>query len=773
VSGPFFGLVSPESSKGAAVGTYASSAEQVVDLCRGLLDRGFLKSTEGNVSIRIPGRMEFAITPTSYSYAEMTPEDICVLDFALRPLAGSKKASIEASMHATVYQHRPDVNVIIHTHQPYASALGLMKKPIPALFDEQVRYLGRGVEIIDYMPSGTPLLRRKVEKKINSGDNAFILANHGVLVLGSDPERAVFNMFLLEKCSLAYLMSLLAADDGEKINHIPLPVREVAFSRLRRDEKSVAQLVTEAAAESTAGEDRSDKTIRLVPQSDTPSDQGGELRVVGGLGDEAPVDPEQRFAIRDYPDVDAVYAKLHNLITQPRRPVKREVMAEYLKYFETSCHRSRELSDEAKQYIPGGVQHNLAFNYPFPIAVERADGAYMWDVDGNKYIDLLQAGGPTMLGSNYRPVQEKVIELLQTSGPVTGLFHEYELRLAELLNRLVPSVEMFRMFGSGTEAVMAAIRAARAATKKHYIIKSGGAYHGWSDQMVYGLHVPGTRRLEAKGIPFGVTYLTAEVYPNSIPALRHKLMENRARGGTAAVILEPVGPESGTRPVAMDYNRRARELCDEFGALLIFDEVVTGFRLGMGGAQGYFGVKPDLTVFGKCITGGYPMAGGVGGRADLVRTFAAGIGGAGERAYVGGTLTASPLSCAAGYFALLEMERTNAPVLAGRAGDRLTAGLNVIIDRYELPFVAYNQGSIVHLETSGAMLLDLRMPIRLLRELKPRTHMMEEMGAAYMANGVVTLAGSRMYTSMADTDEVIDDALARLEEVLSSVEGVR
>jgi glutamate-1-semialdehyde 2,1-aminomutase len=121
----------------------------------------------------------------------------------------------------------------------------------------------------------------------------------------------------------------------------------------------------------------------------------------------------------------------------------------------------------------------------------------------------------------------------------------------------------------------------------------------------------------------------------------------------------------------------------------------------------------------------------------------------------------------AGYYALLEMERTNAPVLAGQAGDKLTRGLNVIIDKYELPFVAYNQGSIVHLETSGVMLLDLRNPLRLARELKPRKHMIEEMGAAYMANGLITLAGSRMYTSMVDTDEVIDEALGRFESVLS------
>jgi glutamate-1-semialdehyde 2,1-aminomutase len=336
----------------------------------------------------------------------------------------------------------------------------------------------------------------------------------------------------------------------------------------------------------------------------------------------------------------------------------------------------------------------------------------------------------------------------------------------------MPSVEMFRMLGSGTEGVMAAMRAARTYTGKKKIIKAGGAYHGWSDSMVYGLHIPGTGRLEAKGIPRGASRDTQEFYPTDLGALRRRMALNRLRGGTAAVILEPVGPESGTRPVAQDFNRKVRELCDEFGALLIFDEVVTGFRLGMGGAQGYFGVTPDLTVFGKCVTGGYPMAGGVGGRREVMMRFAAGIGGSGERAYVGGTLSANPLSCVAGYHALLEMERTNAPVLAGKAGDRLTRGLQEIIERLKLPFVAYNQGSIVHLETSGVMLLDFRNPLKLLREVKPRRHMMEEMGAAYMAQALVTLAGSRMYTSMADTDEVIDEALDRFETVLKSVEGV-
>jgi glutamate-1-semialdehyde 2,1-aminomutase len=481
---------------------------------------------------------------------------------------------------------------------------------------------------------------------------------------------------------------------------------------------------------------------------------------------------QQQSAISEYLNVDEVYVRLDALISQPIRPVRREKMQAYLDYFEKKCKRSKELNDAACEIIPGGVQHNLAFNYPFPIAVEKADGAYLWDVDGNRYIDFLQAGGPTMLGSNYAPVREKVFEMLNLCGPVTGLFHEYELKLAQLIQRFMPSIEMFRMLGSGTESVMAAIRAARTFTKKKYVIKVGGAYHGWSDQMVYGLHVPGTGRMEAKGIPRGATSATQEFYPNSLGALKRHLIFNRLRGGTAAVIVEPVGPESGTRPVPFDFNQKVKELCDEFGALLIFDEVVTGFRLGMGGAQGFFGIKPDLTIFGKCVAGGYPMAGGVGGRREVILSFAAGIGGTGDRAYVGGTLSANPLSCAAGYYSLLEMERTNAPVVAGKAGDRLTKGLNQIIEKYGLPFVTYNQGSIVHLETSGTMLLDFKNIFRLLREVNPRKHMMEEMGAAYMAEGLVTLAGSRMYTSMADSDEVIDDALARFESVLSMCDKV-
>ena len=749
---------------------YGPSRELVVDVCRTLLDRGYLKATEGNVSVRVPGEDAMAITPSSYDYGKMEPGDICVQELDGRQVLGSKKASIEASMHAAVYELRDDVSVIIHTHQPYASALALMERPIPALFDEQVRYLGRSVELIPYAPSGTGFLRKNVTKKVGSGANAFILENHGVLVLGGSAEQAVHNMALLEKVALDYLLALLTDGRAEKV---PLPIREVAFQKLRKDEKKLARQVEEAKAAREASELRAREESRAAAGEPGAAPSAGAAPPVAAASAGPSGAQLAGYAIGRYPDVPAVYERLDALVGQPLRPLRRDVMDGVLAWYDRSCRRSKELTAAAAELIPGGVQHNLAFNYPFPLAIVRAEGAHLWDVDGNEYIDFLQAGGPTVLGSNYEPVRRQVAEVVEQSGPITGLFHEYELKLAELVNRLMPSVEMFRMLGSGTESVMAALRAARTFTGKKWVIKVGGAYHGWSDQMVYGLHVPGTWRFEAKGIPFGATSLTREVFPNDLDALRRKLRQNHRMGGTAAVIVEPVGPESGTRPVPFGFNAAVRELCDEFGALLIFDEVVTGFRLGMGGAQGYYGVRPDLTIFGKCITGGYPMAGGVGGRRDVLASFAGGIGGkSGERAYVGGTLSANPLSCAAGYFAITEMERTGAPVLAGMAGDRLTAGLNGIIDKYGLPFVAYNQGSIVHLETSGVMLLDLKHPVRFARQMKPRKHMIEEMGAAYAANGVVTLAGSRMYTSMADTDEVIDDALERFERVLSSVEGV-
>lgn len=755
---------------------HARTRQHVVDMCHVMLERGFLKATEGNVSVRVPGRRLYAVTPSNYDYSRMRVEDVCIVDFEgrHRPDQTADSAavhlapSIEAKLHANVYRLRPDVNAIVHTHQPYASALAFLRKEIPALTDEQVRFLGRKVAIVDYAPSGTGFLAKKVEKQVASGDNAFILANHGVLALGTDPDRAVFSMALLEKVSIAYLLSLLTE---QKVHTIPDWVREIAFSKLRADERRIGAQITDGVP-----------PVRVAPGAVLPSADAVATHVSGA----EPPAPETRvveepgsesarlgYAISEYPDVDDVMRRLNALLAQPVRGLRHDALLDVLDWFETKCRASREITDRAKKRIPGGVQHNLAFNYPFPLAISAAHGAHLTDRDGNTYIDFLQAGGPTILGSNYAPVNEKVAEVVRDSGPVTGLFHEYELKLAESINRYMPHIEMYRSLGSGTEAVMAAVRAARAFTGKAMVVKVGGAYHGWSDTMVYGLRVPGTFRMNAKGIPFGATGRTREVFPNDLGALKRKLVENRALGGTAAVIVEPLGPESGTRPATFDYNARVRELCDEFGALLIFDEVVTGFRVGMGGAAGYFGVIPDLTVFGKAVAGGYPMAGGVGGRADVMAVFGSGLDGkSGAHIQVGGTLSANPLSCAAGYVAIEEMARTNAPVVAGRAGDRLTKGLQRLVDKYGLPYVVYNTGSIVHLESSGVMLLDMHNPVKLLKEKGPRKELIEQMGAAYAAHGIITLAGSRLYTSMADTDAVIDDALNRFDEVFALVEGV-
>lgn len=486
---------------------------------------------------------------------------------------------------------------------------------------------------------------------------------------------------------------------------------------------------------------------------------------------------DRRFAISKYHDAAAITKQLDELIKKPIYTIKPDALERYeQEYYGKKCKKSKAIIDQAMDYIPGGVQHNLAFNHPFPLVFTKAEGAYLYDIDGNKYYDFLQAGGPTVLGSNPTEVREKVLELLNECGPSTGLFHEYEYKLAKKISELLPSVEMFRMLNSGSESCMAAIRIARLATKKKNILKMGGAYHGWSDQLAYGIRVPGSRFTQAPGIPLHIFALTQEFFPNDLDDLEKKLKINQYRGGTAAVLIEPVGPESGTRPLDYDFNKGAEKLCRKYGALLIFDEVVTAFRIGLSGAQGYFGVSPDLTIFGKVVAGGYPSAGGVGGKREYMKYLAAGIKGGGKhkKALVGGTMAANPLSCVAGYYTICEMERTNAAQKAGRMGDRLTEGLQDLIKKHNLPFVAFNQGSIVHLETVGTMhfCIDMKKPWTIpgvIKATSERKTEMEHMGAAYMAEGLVTLAGSRLYTNAAYTEEMIDDSLSRFDRVFANV----
>jgi ribulose-5-phosphate 4-epimerase/fuculose-1-phosphate aldolase len=218
--------------------------QEIVRTSQDLVRKGYLMATGGNISMRVLGQDAFAITPSNYDYMKMIPDDVCILDFGMNMLEGERKPSVESAMHGAIYQVRRDVNAIVHTHQVYASALTLIKAPIPSLFDEQVRFLGRSVDIIPYAPSGTGMLKNTIAKHVQNHNNAYMMQNHGALIFGHDMERAVHNVEVLEKCALAYLLAIVSE---KKVSKIPLAVREVAFAKLRKDQKKIE------AGESAAG----------------------------------------------------------------------------------------------------------------------------------------------------------------------------------------------------------------------------------------------------------------------------------------------------------------------------------------------------------------------------------------------------------------------------------------------------------------------------------------------------------------------------------------
>jgi L-ribulose-5-phosphate 4-epimerase len=228
------------------MGLCDSAKQQIVETAQKLTRKGYLMATGGNLSIRIAGQNAFAITPSNYDYMKMVPQDICVLDFDLNMLEGTLKPSVESAMHGAIYQVRGDVNAIVHTHQVYASTLALINAPIPTLFDEQARFLGRSVEVIPYAPSGTGILKNTIAKNVKNHNNAYIMQNHGALCFGHDVERAEHNVEILEKCALAYLLALCTE---RKVTRIPLAVRELAFAKLRKDQKKVECGNTETGGE--------------------------------------------------------------------------------------------------------------------------------------------------------------------------------------------------------------------------------------------------------------------------------------------------------------------------------------------------------------------------------------------------------------------------------------------------------------------------------------------------------------------------------------------
>ncbi len=216
---------------------FYKSKQQVLAYSKAMVKDGYFSGTGGNLSVRIKEEDALAITPSNLDYMNLLVDDICIVDFSLTQIEGEHKPSIKSGMHAAVYKERSDVGCVIHTHQIYASALALIDTPIPALYDEQVRWLGRSVEIIPYAPSGTGFMRRNIAKMVKNNHNAYILKNHGAICLGSDPERAMHNVMLLEKCALTYILALCTDKD---VNKIPLAIREIAFAKLRKDQKKMS-----------------------------------------------------------------------------------------------------------------------------------------------------------------------------------------------------------------------------------------------------------------------------------------------------------------------------------------------------------------------------------------------------------------------------------------------------------------------------------------------------------------------------------------------------
>jgi glutamate-1-semialdehyde 2,1-aminomutase len=335
-------------------------------------------------------------------------------------------------------------------------------------------------------------------------------------------------------------------------------------------------------------------------------------------------------------------------------------------------NRSEELFARAVERIPGGVNSPVrAFRSVGgkPLFIARGDGAHIWDADGREYIDYVGSWGPLLFGHRPPEVLAALEEVLKI-GTSFGAPTEREVELAELICRLVPSVEKVRLVNSGTEATMAAIRVARGFTGRDRIIKFDGCYHGHGDSLLVkaGSGVATLGLPDSPGVPAALAELTTVLPFNDADALEK---EFQARGGdTACVIVEPIVGNMGCVPPRPGYLQAMREITARHGAVLIFDEVMTGFRVAAGGAQQLYGIRPDLTTMGKVIGGGLPV-GAYGGRADIMNKVAP----AGP-IYQAGTLSGNPLAVAAGLAMLRRIERENPYHSLDALGARLERGLN-------------------------------------------------------------------------------------------------
>ena len=368
-----------------------------------------------------------------------------------------------------------------------------------------------------------------------------------------------------------------------------------------------------------------------------------------------------------------------------------------LERYRTLHPKAAALYDRAREVIPGGITHDIRHLAPFSIYVDRASGVRKWDVDAHEYIDYWMGHGALFLG-HCHPAVVKAIQGQVARGTHFGASHELEIRWAELVQQLIPSGEMVRFTMSGTEATHLALRVTRAFTGKSKIVKFHGHFHGWHDGVVAGVHPPFEVPLSA-GVPGATLDQVLLCPPNDIKAVE-TLLE---RGDVAGVILEPAGGQAGTTPTVSGYLHDLRALTRRHGVVLIFDEVITGFRYAPGGAQAYFNVIPDLTTLAKIVAGGLP-GGAVCGRRDLMSMIAHRGDPAwdrSERVAHAGTFNANPVSAAAA-IATLEICADGAlQARANKAGEELRRGLGDAMKRVGVPGAVYGEASIYHVSFEG------------------------------------------------------------------------